>query len=123
GGNCSYALNASGADLVFAPKWTFNVGADYNLELENARVLFSGSFYMNGGYDVVPGGILGHVNRYETLAASVTYYGDDDRYFVRLWGDNLTNDRHLIYISPQALGFQAVNAKPTTYGVTLGFNL
>lgn len=123
-GSMSCALDASGLDLIFAPKFTGNIAADYNIPLpDNARIMLNGSFYYNSGYDITPGGYYSHVNNYEALSLSATYYGSDDRYFVRIWGDNLTNDRHAIYISPQALGFQRVAAKPTTYGVTVGFNL
>jgi iron complex outermembrane receptor protein len=120
-GSCSYSLNANGLDLIFAPKFTGNVAADYNIPVGDARVLLTGSLYYNGGYDVTPGGYFAHIGSYVSTSASITYYAPDDAYFVRLWGDNLTNDDHPIYISPQALAFQEVSARPISYGVTLGF--
>jgi iron complex outermembrane receptor protein len=122
-GSMSCALDASGLDLIFAPKFTANFAADYSIPIGESRILLNGSFYYNGGYDITPGGYFAHVNSYESLSLSATYFAPEDRYFVRLWTDNLTNDRHPIYISPQALGFQEVAAKPTTYGVTVGFKL
>jgi len=122
-GACSYSFDASGQDLIFAPKFTANVGVDYNIPLGEARVMLSGSFYYNDGYDIVPGGFFGHINSYESASLSATYYAPDDRYYIGLWGDNLTNDHHPIYISPQSAGFQEVSARPVSYGIRIGFKL
>ena len=121
GGNCSYSLNVSGMDLIFSPKWTGSISADYGIPMGESRVALTGSLYFNSGFDIVPAGFDAHVGAYETLTAGITYYGPGDRYFIRVWGDNLTNDHHPIYISPQAAGFQEVNARPITYGMTIGF--
>lgn len=120
-GSMSCALNASGLNLVFAPKLTANFAADYNIPLGESRLLLTGSLYYNDGYDIVPGGFFAHINSYEAVSLSATFYAPEDRYFIRGWVDNLTNDRHPVYISPQALGFQEVSARPVSYGVTVGF--
>jgi iron complex outermembrane receptor protein len=122
GGNCSYSLDATGQRIVFAPKVTGNAGFDYNIPMANgSRVVLSGSAYYTSSYDVVPGGIFGRVGSYWMLSAAATYYSEDDRYFVRLWGDNLANEKYSRYISNQALGVQEVSARPISYGVSVGF--
>lgn len=124
GGNCSYSLDVTGEDLIFAPKLTAQVGGDYDLPLDGgSKLTLSGSLYYNDGFDVSPGGIFAHVDAYETLAMSLTWSAPDDRYFVRVWGDNLTDDVHPIYISNQAQGVQLVNNRPASYGITIGFRL
>lgn len=124
GGNCSYSLDVTGADLIFAPKLTAQIGGDYDVPLGNdARLTFSGSLYYNDGFDVSPGGVLAHVDSFETLALSATWTAPGDRYYVRLWGDNLTDDVHPVYISNQAQAVQVVNNRPATYGITFGFRL
>ncbi|MFV3077046.1 TonB-dependent receptor [Niveispirillum fermenti] len=120
-GSCSYALNATGLDLIFAPKISANIALDYEVPLDQARLVLTGALYYNGGYDIVPGGLFGRIPSYEALSLSATYHAPGDRYFVRLWGDNLTDSDHPIYISPQALGIQEVNARPLSFGVTVGF--
>ncbi|MBP7334347.1 TonB-dependent receptor [Niveispirillum sp.] len=120
-GSCSYALNATGQDLIFAPKISANIALDYDVPMGDARMVLTGALYYNGGYDIVPGGLFGHIPAYESLSLSATYHAPGDRYFVRLWGDNLTDSNHAIYISPQALGIQEVNARPLSFGVTVGF--
>lgn len=122
GGNCSYSLDVTGEDLIFAPRLTAQIGGDYEIPLAGgSKVTLSGSLYYNDGFDVSPGGIFAHVDAYETLALSLTWSAPDDRYFVRLWGDNITDDVHPIYISNQAQGVQVVNNRPATYGITVGF--
>jgi iron complex outermembrane receptor protein len=120
-GACSYALDASGLPLIFSPKFTANIAADYTIPVGDSRVVLNGSLYYNSGFDVTPGGYFAHIDSYETLALSATYYAPGDRWFARVWGDNVTDNRHAIYISPQAAAFQEISAKPVTYGVTLGF--
>ncbi|MFA6116850.1 MAG: TonB-dependent receptor [Sphingomonas sp.] len=119
-GSCSYSLNANGLDLIFSPKLTANIAADYTIPVGEARVVLTGSLYYNDGYDVTPGGYFAHIGSYESASLAATYYAADDRYSVRLWADNVTNNKHAIYISPQALAFQQVDARPIIYGVTLG---
>uniref|UniRef100_UPI00159CAB3C TonB-dependent receptor n=1 Tax=Sphingobium sp. EM0848 TaxID=2743473 RepID=UPI00159CAB3C len=121
GGNCTYRLDASGSDLIIAPKLTANIGFDYDLPMGNSRLTLSSSLYYNDGFDTAAGGIFAHVPSYEALTASATWNGPDDRYFVRLWGRNLTNDIHPELILPLATTFQEVSSMPRSYGVTVGF--
>ena len=122
GGNCTYALDANGLRTVFAPKLTANIGVDYNIPIGQSRLNLAGSAYYNSGYDFSPGGIFAHVNSFETVNASVTFYAPNDRYYVRIWSENLTDDLHPVYLSPQTAAFQVANNRPISYGVTFGAN-
>ncbi len=119
-GACSYALQASGLPLVFSPKFTASVSADYTIPIGESNLQLTGSFYHNSGFDVTPGGYFSHIGNYQTVSASATWHAPDDRYFVRVWGDNLTDSNHAVYLSPQAAAFQEVSARPVSYGVTVG---
>jgi len=121
GGNCTYRLDASGSDLIIAPKFTANAGFDYEMPVGESRLTLSSSLYYNDGFDTAAGGIFAKVPSYETLTASLTWTGPDDRYFVRVWGRNLTNDIHPELILPLATTFQEVSSMPRSYGFTLGF--
>ncbi len=123
GGNYSCAVNVSGARAIFAPDFSGNIGADYDLPLDGgARLFFTSTLSYVSSYDASPGGILAEFPSHETLAASVTYYAPNDAWYLRAWGNNITDDLHPIYISPQAQGFQYVENKPLTVGLTFGVN-
>jgi iron complex outermembrane receptor protein len=123
GGNTQVAIDAKGQDTIFSPKFTANLGLDYEIPLRGeSRFVFSGSVYYNDGYDVTPGGINSHVGSYENINASITWYARNDRFFIRAWGENLTDNVHAIYISPQATGYQIANNRPRTYGLTIGMS-
>jgi iron complex outermembrane receptor protein len=81
----------------------------------------SSSLYLNSGSDFAPGGLFAHVGSFEELTASATWITADDRYYVRIWGQNLTDNRRPLTIQPTAAVFREISARPTSYGVTLGF--
>lgn len=123
GGNYSCAIDATGQNLIFAPEFSGNVTVDYDISLpNNARIALSGTLSYVSSYDVAPAGIFAEIPSFETLAASVTYHAPNDAWYIRAWGNNLTDDTHPIYISPQSLGYQYVEDKPLTYGITFGVN-
>lgn len=59
---------------------------------------------------------------YVLLNASITWSDANDNIFVRLWGNNLTDERYkLHYSGTSTFGTYAPMAEPRTYGVTLGY--
>jgi iron complex outermembrane receptor protein len=120
-GNCSYSLDATGQKLSFAPDVTANASVEYKVPLKSGDLALSAALYYNGGYDVSPGGLFAHIGSYKTVSLSATYRSRDSGYFIRLWGDNVTNDNYAVYLSPQAIVFQEALARPASYGVTIGF--
>ena len=125
GGNCAYSLIASGLDMIVSPTFTANLGGEYSLNIgdDGSRILLTGSLYHNSGYDLAPGGIFTHVDDYQSLAASITFFGPDDRYHIRLWGENLTNNLRSVSILPTPQAFREVNARPLSVGIAVGFKL
>jgi len=124
-GNISTTVNAKGESTVYAPKVTFNLGADYTIRALpfGDRLAFAGNYYYNDGYDVqpaAPGGEYSRVNSFSTLNANITWFAKHDGLYVKLWGENLTDAIYPIYSLPNNFGFGRANAKPTTAGVTVG---
>jgi len=55
-----------------------------------------------------------------TLNASVTWTGPAERYFVRLWGTNLLDEKYRLHYNPLSIGTYSPMGEPRSYGVTLG---
>lgn len=121
GGNCSYQLDARGQDAIIAPKLTANIGFDYSVPVGRHRLSFASSLYYNDGYFFNPGSPISKVRPFETLTAAVTLTAPDDAYFLRVWGENLTNDVHSGVILPNGQVFSEVSVAPVRYGFTVGF--
>ena len=59
---------------------------------------------------------------YALINASLTYTDPSDTYYVRLWGNNLTDKRYRLHYNGTAFaGTYAPMAEPRTYGVSVGF--
>ncbi|HMP55880.1 MAG TPA: TonB-dependent receptor, partial [Novosphingobium sp.] len=55
---------------------------------------------------------------YVLINASVTWTDPSDSYFVRLWGNNLTNEKFRTHYNPLSAGTYAPINEPVTYGAT-----
>ena len=123
GGAVAISRDASGADLTFAPKWTVSLGFDYKTFLSGgSSILFSSSYYYNAGFDTQPLKGPLSIPSWSNVTASLTWRAANEKYFVRVWGDNLTNEKRPMYTFGNGFGFSEVFAKPVTYGATIGFN-
>ena len=106
----------SGQPNLYAPEWTYNLGADYRFELGTAtltpRVNFAyvGPQFTYLGFSPVSDRIEGR----HLLSALLTYRRDDWR--VELFGTTLTNAR---YVSGQ-FGSNEFYGPPREYGVRVG---
>ncbi|WP_340317354.1 TonB-dependent receptor [Rhizorhabdus argentea] len=123
GGAATSLVDASGANVIFAPKYTLTLGADYNIYIsDTSRLSLSTTYYYNDGFDTQPLVSRTSISSWSNLSASMTWHLASDKYFVRIWGDNLTNERHPMFKLATAFGFGGVFAKPITYGASVGFN-
>ncbi len=61
------------------------------------------------------------IDGYVLVNASITYTGPSDTYYLRLWGNNLTNEKYPSHYSgTTSFGSYINQAEPLTYGVTFG---
>ncbi|MBM3595710.1 MAG: TonB-dependent receptor [Alphaproteobacteria bacterium] len=59
---------------------------------------------------------------YTLINGSVTWTDPSDTYYIRLWGNNLTDKRYRLHYNGTAnAGSYAVMAEPRTFGVSVGF--
>lgn len=54
------------------------------------------------------------------INASVTWTDPSDHYYVRLWGNNLTNEIYRTHYNPLSTGTYSPIGEPRTYGATIG---
>jgi len=112
-------IDASGDRGLFAPKWSFTLGADYTAELEGGtKLIFSTSYYRTAPFKVGVG-TLDRVNEYDSLGASVTIEPGGAPVYARLFGSNLTN-RKIIGVNLSALKQSRQEIVPLTVGVAIG---
>ena len=58
--------------------------------------------------------------KYVLLNASVTWTDPTDHYYVRVWGNNLTNVKYRTHYNPSSSTYSPIG-EPLTYGATVGY--
>jgi iron complex outermembrane receptor protein len=118
--------DVSGNRLPQAPEFSGNVGAEYQIDLAGggnvmlqARASYQSKIYFSGlEFD------RGAQDAFTVVDARITYSAPGDKYFVNLWGKNITDEDILTTTFPIPLsgGIVATWAPPRTYGITAGYN-
>jgi iron complex outermembrane receptor protein len=115
-------INAKGQQLLFAPDVTFNLGGDYTYSFADSSALeLSANYGFSSKYKEVVGD-GNFVRPYGVLNGSITWTPASDKYFLRIWGKNLT-DQHDIGRELNAFSYQKQLLEPMTFGVTGGLKL
>lgn len=122
GGNktCTIA-DASGHRMIRSPKTTVSAGANYTIPLTNGKLNGDISYYYNSGYFYEADNRL-RQPAYSLVNAQLSWLSPYERYAVRLWGRNLTDEVYYTNIS-SSIGDNGTWAAPRTYGVTLEVKL
>jgi iron complex outermembrane receptor protein len=147
--NVATGLNAAsqvqdwtGKQMSRAPNFTANIGGDYTVPLAEGELRLSGnvkysdSYVVNNPslYDVnpvqcncaqVPANLLGK-QRYRNpkttlIDGEITWFGPDERYWVGVYGKNLTNKSYRLTYNGLTFGDYSVKAPPISYGVKVGY--
>jgi iron complex outermembrane receptor protein len=120
GGGASQTVgSATGNDLVLAPKFTASLSPNYNVPTAAGTYDLTVTYSYNAGYFASVDNKLKQPSYY-LLGASVKYSSPSSRYWVELWGKNLTNQLSTSLLSFQAVGPLAMYNAPRTYGVQVG---
>ncbi len=109
----------AGSQLLYAPNVTFNLGADYSFGFADTSSLeFTGNYAFSSRYKEVVGD--GNISKaYGVLNGSITWNAPNDKFFVRLWGKNLTNQEDVGTLL-NTLSYQKQLLEPITYGLSAG---
>jgi iron complex outermembrane receptor protein len=123
GGDNIVPFDATGKELVDAPRGTVNLTIDYSWPVPFGRLTFTPTAYYNSGYHLDSAnsprfdqGAFTRVN------ATLTWGSPDAHYRVSVWGKNLTNVKQIGGILISALGPVANGYPPATYGITLEYS-
>jgi iron complex outermembrane recepter protein len=112
-------INATGTQLLFAPDVTFNLGADYTWNFhDTSNLQFSANYAYSSKYKEVVGD-GNFMDAYGALNGSITWNAPNDKFFLRLWGRNLT-DQHDVGRLLSALYYEKQLLQPITYGISGG---
>ncbi len=131
------ALDLTGLDIPFAPKWQVGLEASYDQDLPNGGSLL---WIVNGHYqdeselspfdeNAAATGVARHptYTQYEDrtlLNANITYTSPDERYYVSVYGKNLTDEEYRVSANSVAnLWNFTMFGPPRQWGLELGLNL
>ncbi|MCJ2177512.1 TonB-dependent receptor [Novosphingobium album (ex Hu et al. 2023)] len=103
------------------PEFTGSLGARYGIDIGTGELALSGNLYYTSSFYFGPSGTQFKQDGYETLSLRAQWNGADDRYFIALWGDNVTNSRYVTLATYSNYGMGATWNSPVTYGVEVGF--
>ncbi|MBS3961353.1 MAG: TonB-dependent receptor [Sandarakinorhabdus sp.] len=120
--------NIRGNQLPQAPEYKVSVGVQYTAELANGMTIvprwdlaFTGQSYGN-----IFNGNINRIDSYEVMNAQVQLNGADNRWFVRAFVQNLTDNSAItgLYVTDQSSGMftNIFTLEPRRYGIAAGFS-
>lgn len=120
GGLATQAGDLSGAELPYTQNFTASVGVNYFIPLDNgSNIVLAGNWYHSSSY------LLAHSphitqDSFDRVNVSATWNSSNNRYYLRLWGNNILDEdiHNGIQITP--FGAHDSYQAPATYGVTVG---
>ena len=117
-------VSYNGLSGPYAADWTINGGVSHDFQMTNGYVRAEADArYESKWYADFVHNLGVRQDAYAKLNAAVTYYSEDGRWNVGLWGKNLTNK--VIIAATAAAGIPgpatAYLDSPRTYGVRAGF--
>lgn len=139
--------NLEGLQLSRAPDFSAFLGFDYLAEVQEGSLRIAANVKYTDSYVVTnpsvwcdPGARTNSANcglipadrqrqqrfregAYALVNASVTWTDPSDHYYVRFWGNNLTDHQYRLHYTGTANGTYSPMAEPLTYGVTVGYKL
>lgn len=122
GGNNSIAGDLSGNQLVHSPELTGNLMVLYSIPMETGMIDMSVNYYYNDGFEWNPDGSAFEPS-YGLVSAELGWLSLDEKYGVKLWGKNLTDEEYTLFTFTSVFGTVYAPAPPRTYGVTFSVSL
>lgn len=106
------------------PKLSGNVGLDYTRALGTGSLRLSGNLYYTEEYFFqAQNSPLGAQDSYSLLNARMQYSSAGERWWVALWGTNVTDEFYADTHNLNALGINRAYGQPRMWGVSVGTTL
>lgn len=122
GATVGITCNSAGNNLARTPEWSFNIGGRYEVPTQGGPVGLTLNYWWTDDFNWQPDGRLVEES-YGLLSGNLYWTSADDRYTVRLWGKNITDEEYSAFTVPQpGLGDTYAPANPRQFGVELEVN-
>ena len=120
GGNTPTVVDASGNDMIRAPKITASFSANYDVPTSVGAFGFNGTLLYNSGFAWDPSNRTKEPSYY-LVNGQISWQAPSEKYRVRFWGKNLFNRVYRSYFT-DAITDIASYGPPRTYGLALDVN-
>ena len=120
----SRGCDLSDNNMVQAPEYSTSLSFVYTIPLVTGNVDLSASWSRRDSYNFVPDNSpYTEQQKVDLINASITWSSPGERFDVRLWGSNLTDEEYWAYMAHSGIsGSKGAAAAPRTYGVTFGYH-
>lgn len=111
---------ADGNRLPFAPSLTFNIGANYKLELPIGVLEANATYFRTSSYFAAPDNFA-RQPAYDLINTSISWTDPSSTIMIKVWGKNLANTYYATSMLEASQGVIRSNGAPRTYGVTASY--
>ncbi len=117
----------NGNQLPGSPRYKVSIGAQYTLDLPGgSNVVVRGDYNYTGEFFSRPqNAFIDRIPNFEQINAQIRFNGRDDRYYVRLFVQNLQNNDSITgqFVTDPAAGLytNVFTLEPRRYGAAVGF--
>lgn len=120
GGNATSTGSVKGNELSRAPKFTGTFNVIYTIPTDTGSWELAGSYFYNDGFFWEPENRL-EQDAYSLVNASVKWTTPNDRFSVRLYGTNLTDEEYSRFANSGGFGDLISAAAPREYGIGVAY--
>lgn len=119
GGTTPIVCDLTGNTMIQSPKFTANLGIQYDWEGTWGDLTLDVADHYNSGYYFEPDNQL-HQNAYHWLTASLRWTSPDGYWTAKLWGTNLISAKVFLSEVTAASTYAFIPGEPAMYGATVG---
>ena len=121
GGNSVQTADASGKQMIRAPRWSANLGFDVGHEFAGGRLMFAGNIYYSGTvyYDFLN---LFAQKPYVTASDEISWTNAQQTWRFSFWTRNITNAKVAQVIRVGAFGTDEVYERPRSVGIGAAYD-